>query len=87
MIVTGEGSFDSQSFMGKAVGGVISRIEDGKPCVVFCGRYDGTPVGENIYVVPIANGQGDDEAFVNASDNLMRSAEKFFADWKEKHSV
>ena len=87
MIVTGEGSFDSQSFMGKAVGGVISRIEDGKPCVVFCGRYDGTPVGENIYVVPIANGQGDDEAFENASDNLMRSAEKFFADWKEKHSV
>lgn len=78
LVVTGEGSFDCQSLMGKTVGGVLNRIDDGKSCVIFCGRYDGTPVPENVTVVPIAVGQSDEEASVRAVDNLMKSAEEYF---------
>ena len=84
LVVTGEGSFDSQSLMGKAVGGVLERLESDTPCVIFCGRYDGTAVPENVSVVPIANGQSDEEAQLNASDNLLRCAEQFFAQWRDR---
>lgn len=80
LIVTGEGSFDKQSFMGKAVGRVVERsVAFGKPCVIFCGRYDGTPVPDNVTVIPIAGGQSDEEAAERASDNLLAAAEAYFA--------
>lgn len=80
LVITGEGSFDRQSFMGKSVGKVIEYAgAEGKPCVVFCGKYDGTPVPENVTVIPIAEGQSDEEAVENASDNLLAAAEAYFA--------
>jgi glycerate kinase len=42
LIVTGEGSFDSQSLQGKTTGRLIEMARAaGKPCVVFAGRTDG----------------------------------------------
>ncbi|MCQ2445957.1 MAG: glycerate kinase [Clostridia bacterium] len=39
LVVTGEGSFDGQSMMGKAVGGIASRAKKaGVPLYVLCGR-------------------------------------------------
>lgn len=81
LVITGEGSFDRQSFMGKAVGKVITHAVDaGRPCVVFCGRYDGTPVPDNVTVIPIAEGQSDEEAYEHASENLLAAAEAYFAE-------
>ena len=43
MVISGEGSFDGQSLMGKAVGGIALRArEAGKPLYVLCGREGNT---------------------------------------------
>ncbi|MCC6386341.1 MAG: glycerate kinase [Dehalococcoidia bacterium] len=42
IVVTGEGSFDSQSRQGKVTGRILElAVEDGKPCAVFAGRAPG----------------------------------------------
>ncbi len=46
VVVTGEGSFDSQSLQGKTTGRLIEMARAAaKPCVVFAGRADETPEG------------------------------------------
>lgn len=56
-VITGEGSFDVQSLMGKTVGELIKRA--GKtPVYVFCGKYDKNMVlPENVHVVCICENQ------------------------------
>lgn len=44
LVVTGEGSFDSQSLQGKVTGRVVEMAaERGKPAAVFAGRAEGHP--------------------------------------------
>ena len=44
VVVTGEGSFDDQSFRGKTVAGVAgAAMARGVPCVVLAGRFDADP--------------------------------------------
>lgn len=77
LIVTGEGCFDGQSLMGKAVGGVLENRGD-TPCVIFCGNYDETPVPDGVTVVPIGEGVPLEEAMANAPERLLTAAEKYF---------
>lgn len=45
VVITGEGSFDSQSMQGKTTGRVVAMAEEaGKRCVVLAGIADGAPV-------------------------------------------
>ncbi|HET9480637.1 MAG TPA: glycerate kinase [Candidatus Polarisedimenticolia bacterium] len=47
LIVTGEGSFDSQSFGGKVVGTLLRKAAAaGRPVLVVAGRWDGTASAE-----------------------------------------
>ena len=77
LIITGEGKFDRQSFMGKTVGGVISG-RAGVPCVVFCGDTDGTEVPEGVTVIPVSRGLDVEYAMENAPEILLQAAEKYF---------
>lgn len=77
IIITGEGRFDRQSFMGKAVGGVLER-RNGKPVIIFCGSTDGTPVPDGVTVIPIGEGIPLEEAMANAPELLIKAAEGYF---------
>src|SRR5581483_1911012 len=49
LVITGEGSFDAQSLLGKVAGGVIRTArEAGVPVVVLCGR-----AGVEVEAVPV----------------------------------
>ena len=78
IIVTGEGSFDSQSLMGKALGGIIKRCGN-KPVYVFTGRAEkGMKVPENVKVIEISEGQDLEYAITHAKENLFQSVKKIF---------
>lgn len=77
LVITGEGRFDSQSFMGKAVGGVLSARGD-VPAVIFCGSTDGAEVPEGVKVIPIGEGVELEYAIANAPELLLSAAEKYF---------
>lgn len=70
LLITGEGSFDSQSMMGKTVGGLINKA--GKtPVYVFCGKYDkNLKLPENVHVVCISENQPLEYAINHATENL-----------------
>ena len=90
LLITGEGSFDNQSLMGKAVGGVIEKankknhtsqsIPSLLPVYVFCGKskvdFD---LPENVKVIPISEGQPLDYALTHAAKNLKKSIKLQFA--------
>ena len=77
LIITGEGSFDRQSVMGKTVGGIIKRA--GKvPVVVFCGKSDGSAVDGIKDVVEISKGLELEEAIKNTEQNLEKAIKEYF---------
>ena len=77
LIITGEGSFDRQSAMGKTVGGIIKRA--GKvPVVVFCGKSDGSAVDGIKDVVEISKGLELEEAIKNTEQNLEKAIKEYF---------
>ena len=77
LIITGEGSFDRQSAMGKTVGGIIKRA--GKvPVVVFCGKSDGSDVDGIKDVVEISKGLELEEAIKNTEQNLEKAITEYF---------
>lgn len=77
LIITGEGSFDRQSAMGKTVGGIIKRA--GKvPVVVFCGKSDGSDVDGIKDVVEISKGLELEEAIKNTEQNLEKAIKEYF---------
>lgn len=78
LIITGEGRFDNQSFMGKAVGGVLKMRGD-VPTVIFCGSSDGTPVPDGVTVIPVGEDIPLEEAMANAPELLLRKAEEYFS--------
>ncbi|MBQ0167912.1 MAG: glycerate kinase [Treponema sp.] len=83
-VVTGEGSFDYQSLMGKVIGGIVKRVsaaEKPVPVSVFCGKC-GTlsekPAGL-ADIVEISAGQKLDYAMTHAAENVENAAEKWAA--------
>ena len=77
LIITGEGSFDRQSAMGKTVGGIIKRA--GKvPVVVFCGKSDGSDVDGIKDVVEISKGLELEDAIKNTEQNLEKAIKEYF---------
>ena len=77
LIITGEGSFDRQSAMGKTIGGIIKRA--GKvPVVVFCGKSDGSDVDGIKDVVEISKGLELEEAIKNTEQNLEKAIKEYF---------
>ena len=77
LIITGEGSFDRQSAMGKTVGGIIKRA--GKvPVVVFCGKSEGSAVDGIKDVVEISKGLELEEAIKNTEQNLEKAIIEYF---------
>lgn len=77
IIVTGEGKLDSQSFMGKAVGGVLSASA-GKPCVVLCGMNEAECLPEGVDVVCISDGVGTEYSTKNAAECLQKALDRYF---------
>lgn len=77
-IITGEGSFDKQSTMGKTIGGILNRSGD-RPVVVFCGKSDGSNVDGIKEVVEISKGQELDYAIAHAKENLEKAIEEFLS--------
>lgn len=89
-LITGEGSFDKQSLMGKAVGGVIGKAnninrnsqssQSSLPVYVFCGKskvdFD---LPENVKVIPISEDQPLDYALAHAEENLEKKIKIQFA--------
>ena len=90
LIITGEGSFDNQSLMGKSVGGVIERVNNKKdnsktgqatlPVYVFCGKAgDNLSLPANVRVIPISEGQPLEYAMTHAEENLEKNIKLQFA--------
>ncbi|MDD7767553.1 MAG: glycerate kinase [Treponema sp.] len=78
LIITGEGSFDKQSAMGKTIGGILKGA--GKvPVAVFCGKSDGSKACGIKDVVEISKGQELEEAIKNAEVNLEKAIREYFA--------
>ena len=80
LIVTGEGSLDSQSLMGKVLSG-LKKHSRGKPIVSFCGKCElGDDVlrEENITAVEIGRDVPAEESIRNGEKYLRQAAEEFF---------
>ncbi len=77
-VITGEGSLDSQSLMGKALSGILKAAGQ-KPIYSFCGisklRQDDLPF--NLKAISISLGIEQSEAIKNAPYYLERALESF----------
>ena len=85
-VVTGEGRFDEQSLMGKAIGGILKRTR--LPVAVFCGKnalsssesdkaVENAVMYPNLSVYEISTGQTLDYAMTHAVQNLEAATEKW----------
>ena len=77
LLITGEGSFDSQSLMGKTIGGLLKRAGD-IPVAVFCGRTDGTTDSKIRDVIAISQDQNIEYAMSHAKENLEKAVTEYF---------
>lgn len=80
LVITGEGRFDSQSLMGKVIGGIISHSGN-TPVAVLCGKYlpfDTAEYPNLKYIVPISEGQELAYAIAHEPDNLRYGIKKMF---------
>lgn len=85
MVVSGEGKLDSQSLMGKVVGGISKRCGD-RPLIVFCGRCDLDGyllMDTGIRPVEIGRGKTLEDSIQNGAVYLKEKAEEFFAEYTE----
>ncbi len=81
LVVTGEGSFDSQSQQGKVTGRVLElAAEAGKPAVVFAGRASAAP---DVDVVTLASREPDPARCMEQATSLLREAAKEWAVGRE----
>lgn len=72
-VVTGEGKFDSQSYMGKIVGNVIKRSKDKKIAVV-CGIASGEMYDDKNINILLEIGNNKPDAMTNATHYLTQTA-------------
>lgn len=79
LVITGEGSFDEQSLMGKTIGGLLRHTQN-IPVAVFCGRSalgnDKAPKGIAA-VREISTGQELEYALSHGAENVERTAEEY----------
>jgi len=58
-VITGEGAFDQQSFMGKGAGIIMNKASQyGKKVILVCGKFDEkvkSKLNDNVYVFEIAS--------------------------------
>lgn len=75
LIITGEGSFDNQSFQGKITGNIISRSKQkGKKVIVICGISD----IENSNVIRLFNKKiNQEEAIRETPERIKKLIIKF----------
>ena len=78
LIITGEGKLDSQSFMGKAIDGVL-RSANGKRCAIFCGICEADDIPEGVDVIETGKGIPTEEAMRCAEDLLAEAADGYFS--------
>ncbi len=83
IVITGEGKLDSQSFMGKAVGGVIARA-GAKPCIVICGSNETQSLPEGVRALSLSDGAGVEYAMENAAECLQKALDGCFEAMKQK---
>ncbi len=83
-VIMGEGRFDAQSLMGKAIGGILKRTQEARlPVIVFCGKNAACGTVEsaaeypNLCVYEISSGQQLDYAMTHAVQNLEAATEKW----------
>lgn len=78
LIITGEGQFDSQSLMGKAVGEIINRAKN-CPVLVLCGnKKDDFILPKNVKVYEISKNQNADYAISHTKENLKIAIKEIF---------
>jgi len=68
-VITGEGAFDQQSFLGKGAGIIVNKaLEYGKRVILVCGKYDEnvkSKLNENVHVFEIASLFNNQEESIN----------------------
>lgn len=85
LVITGEGSFDEQSLMGKATGGVIARAAP-TPVAFLCGCYKpgGAIKYPNLkYIIPINQNQPLEYAIAHTPQNLRAGVQALLKKLKE----
>lgn len=71
LVITGEGSFDSQSLQGKVTGRVVEMAEElGKPVAVFAGRAEGHPA---LDVSTLSSLEPDATKSIEHATNLLKT--------------
>lgn len=75
-VISGEGRFDEQSLMGKAVGTVIRR-SGSVPCTVFCGTNAVKQCG-GAEIIEISAGMEPEQAMTSGVKNLIQAMETYF---------
>ncbi len=89
LVITGEGSFDSQSLRGKVVAGVAAAARDhGVPCVVLAGRVGldrGAALAAGIAEwYSLVDHSGEQEALSHAAEGLRALAGRVARRWSPR---
>lgn len=82
-VITGEGKFDAQSFMGKLTGSVLDLCSElNKKCFVICGKCDFEDVPGNVSVVELTVGPYSEDSILNPRPFLENALLSLFANNK-----
>lgn len=73
LAITGEGSFDSQSLMGKITGNIIQRCQkQNKNTLIVSGLYDGTPLPSNCSITALFEQKPDTKNAKELTEALIK---------------
>ncbi len=88
LVITGEGSFDSQSLRGKLVNGIMSlAAKYGKPLWILCGvsSLNAQGFSNNIKVFPLSDEEPDKDASMKRSSQLLEKVSAQAATFLKRH--
>ncbi|MBR4214062.1 MAG: glycerate kinase [Bacteroidales bacterium] len=73
LVITGEGSFDSQSLMGKITGNIIQRCQkQNKNTLIVSGLFDGTPLPSNCSITALFEQKPDTKNAKELTEALIK---------------
>ena len=73
LVITGEGSFDSQSLMGKITGNIIQRCQkQNKNTLIVSGLYDGSPLPSNCSITALFEQKPDTKNAKELTEALIK---------------
>ncbi len=73
LVITGEGSFDSQSLMGKITGNIIQRCQkQNKNTLIVSGLYNGTPLPSNCSITALFEQKPDTKNAKELTEALIK---------------